>query len=372
MTELTPSELTLDLLLWARDRAYPECDEHPVWRWERWIEHDPERAWLVFEALIREAPADAEVIEQLARRLELLLARHWTTFHERALLLTRSAPLLDHMLGPEVFIEDHYSPRYRDVTELATVWLRRDAHFEHTMRVSGLMRTDPDLGLPLALEIIHRGPLHGFDPWDVHVPLLELLRWHGLVVLARVETVAQRSAGVRQVLWQVRRLRHSYPMAADLWERLMTLAEPPSPDRPALSGVRTALGGDAEELLDGWFVSEAAAWAHREVDELLRADRAQGWAAVQALVQQATTEQALSSIGAGPLEDLVRRYPADLINEVERMAQVEPRFRRALAGAWLTLEDVPRDLAHRYWAASGKELQVLDAPEDWPSEHDGA
>lgn len=371
MAELTPRELTLDLLLWARDRAYPERDEHPVWRWERWIQHDPERAWLVFEELIQEAPADAEVIEQLARGLELLLARHWAAFHERALRLTCSAPLLNHMLGPEVFIEDHYGPRYRDLTELATVWLRRDAHFECTMRVSGLMRTDADLGLPLALEIVHRGPLHGFDPWDVHVPLLELLRWHGPVVLDRVETAAKRSAGVRQLLWQVRRLHHSYHMAADLRGHLMTLAEPPSPDRPAPSGVRTALGGDSDELLDGWFVSEAAAWAHSEVDELLRTDCAQGWAAVQALVQQATTEQALSSIGAGPLEDLVRRYPADLIDGVEWMAQAQPRLRRALAGVWLTLEDVPRNLAHRYWAASGKELHILDAPEGWQSEHDG-
>jgi len=179
MAELFPSELTLDLLSWARDRAYPERDEHPVWRWERWIQHDPERAWLVFEALVREAPADAQVIEQLARRLELLLAGHWAAFHERALRLTRSAPLLDHMLGPEVFVEAHYGPRYRNLTELATVWLRRDAHFDCTMRVSGLMRTDPDLGLPLALEIVHRGPLYGFDPWDVHVPLLELLRGMG-------------------------------------------------------------------------------------------------------------------------------------------------------------------------------------------------
>ncbi len=371
MPEITPTELSLDLLLWARDREYPERDEHPVWRWERWIQDDPEQAWLVFEALIREVPDDAEVIEQLARRLELLLACHWAAFHERAGHLTRSAPLLDHMLGPEVFIEEHYSPRYRDLAELATVWLKRDAHFGNSIRVSDLMRTDPELGLPLALEIVHRGPLHGFDSWDVHVPLLELLRWHGPVVIGRVETAAQHSAGVRQVLWHVRRLSHSYPMAAELWNRLMTLAEPPRPSR-GLSGLRTALDREADKLLDGWFVSEAAAWAHSEVDELIRADGGRGWAAVQALVQQATTDQALSTIGAGPLEDLIRKYPADLIDDVERMAQTEPRLQRALAGVWLRLEAVPRDLARRYWRASGEELHVLDAPEGWPSEQDGA
>ena len=156
VAELTSRELTADLIAWSRDEPYPDRGEHPVWRWERWIGDDPERAWLVFEELVRHAPDDVEVIERVSQRLEQLVFRHRPDFLERAIRLVLSTPLLDRMVGPELFTEGHYGPRYRDLDELATVWVRHDAHSDASHRVTDIIRSDAELGLTLALTIMHR------------------------------------------------------------------------------------------------------------------------------------------------------------------------------------------------------------------------
>jgi hypothetical protein len=89
-----------------------------------------------------------------------------------------------------------------------------------------------------------------------------------------------------------------------------------------------------------------------------------GWRS-KPLVRHATSNETLGSIGAGALEDLIRLNPADFVDPVEELAQKDERFRFALGCVWLRLEDAPESLVRRYWIASGRELQVLDAPEGW-------
>jgi hypothetical protein len=376
MTELTPLQLTADLIAWARDEPYPDRGENPVWRWERWIRDDPERAWRVFRALVRQAPDDVEVIERVAQRLELLLALHWSRFRERAIQLVQSTPLLDRMIGPEVLTEGHYAPRYRTLDELATVWVRHDAHCRASHRVTDIMRTDPQLGLRVALEIVHRGPLHGFDSGDLCSPLLELLRCHGPAVIAEVETVARGSEPLRRLIWDVRRLNPrpdtSHSISSEVWSRLMRAAGSTTLyNSPWPRGHRLSLGSEHDELLDRWFISESTFWAWEEVTHLVDEEPAMGWRAIQAPVSHAT-EDSLVAIGCGPVEDLIRKHPSEFCEPVEQLAQSSSRFRTALAHVWLTLEDVPAAIARRYWAASGGGLAVLDAPHGWAGGPDGA
>jgi hypothetical protein len=377
MAELTSSELTADLIAWSRDEAYPDRGEHPVWRWERWIQDDPERAWQVFEEVVRQAPDDVEVLERVAQRMEQLVFLHRADFLERAIRLVRSTPLLDRMVGPELFTEGHYGPRYRDLDELATVWVRHDAHCDASHRVTDIMRSDAALGLTLALTIVHRGPRNGFDEWDLHSPLLELLRCHGPAVIQEVEAAAMSSETLRRLIWGVRRLNSEpdrpHSISSEVWRRLMRAAGPTTlynSERP--TGSCVSLGVEYDELLDHWFVSQSTFWAWVEVDRLVRDDSATGWQAILALLHHATTEKALVDIGCGPLEDLLRMHPSQFVAPVEQLAKADPRFRLALACVWLTLEDVPENLARRYWEASGRELSVLDAPADWASRAAGA
>jgi hypothetical protein len=371
----TSLELTSDLIAWSHDDSYPDRGEHPVWCWERWIRDDPERAWTVFEELVRQAPHDVEVIERVAQRLEQLLFGHWADFYSRAVRLVQSTPLLEAMTGPEVLTRGYYGPRYRDLRELASVWVRHNAHCEASHRVTDIMRTDPEPGLTIALEIIRRGPLHGFDEWDLSSPLLELLRCHGPSVIAEVEAEARSSKALRRLIWGVRRLNPTpdtaYSISSEVWGRLMRAAATTTlynSERP--SGTRVSLSAEYDRLLDRWFISESTFWAWEEVDRLVREDPPAGWQAVLALVQRATEDKALVDIGCGPLEDLIRGHPDEFVEAVEQRAAADTRFRLSLGCVWLTLEDVPETLARRYWAASGEELAVLDAPEGWPSYRD--
>jgi hypothetical protein len=291
--------------------------------------------------------------------------------------LVLSTPRLDRMVGPELFTEGHYGPRYRDLDELATVWVRHDAHCDASQRVTDIMRSDAELGLTLALTIVHRGPPNGFDEWDLQPPLLELLRCHGPAVIDEVEAAAMSSEALRRLIWGVRRLNSEpdqpYSISSEVWRRLMRAAGTTTlynRERPA--GSHVSLGTEYDELLDRWFVSESTSWAWVEVDRLVRDDGATGWQAILALLHHATTEKALVDIGCGPLEDLLRTYPSQFVGPVEELANADPRFRLSLACVWLRLEDVPESLARRYWEASGRELSVLDAPADWATRADGA
>lgn len=69
--------------------------------------------------------------------------------------------------------------------------------------------------------------------------------------------------------------------------------------------------------------------------------------------------------GAGPLENLIRADPARFIERIESAANNDHTFQDALAGVWITLEEVTEPLARRYYIASGHQLRVLDAPPDW-------
>jgi hypothetical protein len=374
MAEPEPPELAADLIAWARGEPYAEGEEPPVWRWERWIRDDPERAWEVFLALVSRAADELEVMERVAQRLPQLLHRHWAAFHARALRLVRSTPLLDPMIGPETFTEGHYGPRYRNLDELASVWVRHDAVAEGSHRVRDIIRTEPEAGLRLALEIIRRGPRYGIDEWELGSPLLDVLRCHGPAVIADVEAEAAGSEPLRRVIWESRRQNPTpdepHSIGSEVWSRLMRAAGATTTyNSPRPAGVRTPLPYDEELLLDRWIEAERTFWAWVEVGDLVREDPERGWDAILALARHADAEKAQCDIGCGPLEDLIRSHPAEMVERIEHAAANDARCRLALGCVWITLEDVPDELARRYWKASGGDLAVLDAPPGWASGH---
>jgi hypothetical protein len=370
LPELTADELTMEVLALIRRQPYRDSGEHPIWRWQRWIKEDPERAWQVFERVVAKALDEPDVLESVSYNLQILLSKRWEEFAKRAITLVRSSPLLDIVVGPEILTRENYDPRYRSLDELAEVWVRQDSHSDASHRVTDIVRKEPNLGLQLALEIIERGPLHGFEADELSDPLLQLLRHQGAAVIDELEEVARQSVALRRVLWDIRRLNPDpgspggIPM--EIWRRVMrasghtTLYNSPSPN-----GRKRQLGSELDQLLDRWFVAKECFWAWSEVSDLISEEPEKGWLAIQALVRHADSNDTLVSIGAGPLEDLIRKYPADFVERVARLAAEDERFRYALGCVWLKLEDAPDDLARRYWIASGQRLSILDAPKGW-------
>ena len=72
---------------------------------------------------------------------------------------------------------------------------------------------------------------------------------------------------------------------------------------------------NSEDLVNDWF--EGHRWA-REVEWALDAE--QKWEFIKALVAAAPNDDALGSIGAGPLEDLLYGNSEEFIDRVEREA----------------------------------------------------
>lgn len=79
-----------------------------------------------------------------------------------------------------------------------------------------------------------------------------------------------------------------------------------------------------EETFDAWMA----------VDRLVHDEPEKAWNAVLRLVELASTDlEALSRIGAGPLEDLVRFYPTLLLARAESEASHNSAFAKALRTA---------------------------------------
>ncbi len=367
MNEPSVENLTEALIRWARERSTNEDAEPPVFRFQRWLDDSPERGWEVLQALVARAPADAEVMELVAWHVSLLLQRDFTRFRDRVVSLLAESRCLDRLLGPEVFVEAEYGPRYSEPEQLAPMWLDR-------VRARGLLpdpersvHDDPRSRVRFALEVIERGPAFGFDTEDVDGPLLDVFRELGVEVIDEIESAARRSVAVCRVIWNVRRRQYSIP--AELWARFQAAAAGTTlcnSDLPPAESHR--MDPQVEEEIAAWFQYRSKLWTFDAVADLVRDSPDDAWRAVVAITRAAQTPDELVICGAGHLEDLIREHPDRFIDRAEALAASEASFRGALGAAWLTLKDVPEPLALRYYIASGRQLRVLDAPEGWPED----
>ena len=102
--------------------------------------------------------------------------------------------------------------------------------------------------------------------------------------------------------------------------------------------------------------------AYDLVDQAVRsgpADRA--WELVLEVLRQAPDDD-LDTQAAGPLEELVRRRGVALIEQVEREAHRDQRFRWALGCIWLDVGDLPPDILDRVVYASRGAIKPLQRP----------
>jgi hypothetical protein len=101
-------------------------------------------------------------------------------------------------------------------------------------------------------------------------------------------------------------------------------------------------------------------WAFDEVfDRVTNGDDPhRAWELVLALVE-AADDTNLEYVGAGPLEDLVKRFALKLIGEIEIQARRDPKFRRCLGAVWLSQGSLPADVLSRVVAASNGQIVPL-------------
>jgi len=75
-------------------------------------------------------------------------------------------------------------------------------------------------------------------------------------------------------------------------------------------------------------------WASDEVRKAVDEDPLRALSVLAKAAAAAPGDQDLALIAAGPLEDLLCLHGVQVIDEVERLAAKDERFRRALSGVW--------------------------------------
>lgn len=75
-----------------------------------------------------------------------------------------------------------------------------------------------------------------------------------------------------------------------------------------------------------------AAW--EEVGELVSSHPEDGWTVILELIEAAPDDQVLANVAAGPLEDLLVRWPDQFLDRTEVQARRDAKFRRCLTGVW--------------------------------------
>jgi hypothetical protein len=81
----------------------------------------------------------------------------------------------------------------------------------------------------------------------------------------------------------------------------------------------------------------------------------------------AAPDDVLGAFAAGPLENVVSCHAHQVIDDVERLARRDPRFRGALGRIWLTAGSLAPDLERRVVAASGGAVRPLPSPGSSPA-----
>lgn len=146
------------------------------------------------------------------------------------------------------------------------------------------------------------------------------------------------------------------PKMASLYAELPDLARLMAWDPHPLSpeDVRTLDDGELRARAEAWVTYEQNFWAWDELRRVLDEDGCEAaWPLVLALIDRAS-RNALGSIGAGILEDMLKEHGDAIIERVEECAAADERFRYCLSHVWPV---VPHPIWERVVRARADEPQ---------------
>src|SRR5262245_58679052 len=89
------------------------------------------------------------------------------------------------------------------------------------------------------------------------------------------------------------------------------------------------------QVARAWMRIQTNWWAYKNVLDACQNKPRRAWRLLEALTKYATTAALITDLGAGPLEDFIRKHAPAFICQIERRCAENPRFKRALRKAWL-------------------------------------
>ena len=83
------------------------------------------------------------------------------------------------------------------------------------------------------------------------------------------------------------------------------------------------------------------------IDDRVRGGGPEALNLVTALVRAAETDDDLALVGVGPLEDLLIRHGAELVDGIDNLARRDPQFAQALTAVWWSADDAGQVVTQR-------------------------
>jgi hypothetical protein len=278
-------------------------------------------------------------------------------------------------------------------SSLAETWLRHATISSDAILLDRLIRYNAETGWRSVL-LLHRLSVATTTPvgsagW--FRPVERLLHYHGDVVGERVIELAERDPEFRRRLgaladadtvaaplidalgavcgWQ-RRMRARRPNAViDEARRLVELdIRPPTTEEDWRLIDQPRSDAELALLASSWLEREEVAWAFDDVDELVQSNDVQAaWDLILELVQGASADTHLWSIGAGPIEDFLSLNGDAWVERVEREAGANPKFCYALARSWQAgMSEAVWERVQRASEPGGQDRYFPDLPTDPP------
>ena len=330
---------------WVNGGEWVEGEVSALTVWESLITDDPEQAWPVFLEIVAQRQDD-ETLYQVGHRLYLLLFRHWEQFHERAEELVRSIPRFSRIVGPDLFDREYFVEKPLDIAALIQAHETMDNDHGLARAVGSVIERDPDRGLQLAVEIIHRGPFHGLTSFDTFSPLQDLLIRHGAQIIDQVETAARGSYRIRRALWRMvpgqRGRPDQHRIGADVWKRVLaaTAGTTEWTDDAEPEPAAKSLGEVDEAMLAAWFEYHKNFWAFERISDLVSDDPETAWPILLQMINRTDDPMRLGSLAAGPLEDLLYDHGPLLFDRIAEEARSNRNLREALGGVWISRSEI--------------------------------
>lgn len=91
--------------------------------------------------------------------------------------------------------------------------------------------------------------------------------------------------------------------------------------------------------------AEHTFWAYQALDKLCASDPDRALDIIQLILESSPPPRVLDNLAAGPLEDVLVRNGAKVLDRVERLVASRPDFRYLIGGVWT--ERIPPDLKSR-------------------------
>ena len=113
---------------------------------------------------------------------------------------------------------------------------------------------------------------------------------------------------------------------------------------------------DVERIARNWIKYRETFWAREKIHNVINDEFIEyAFNVFKMLYEGASSDVHLRSLGAGPLEDLLKRNGAHIIDRIEELASTDRRFRICLSYVWPT--NIAVDIWKRILKARGNEPQ---------------